>query len=91
MCHLNDHSTGSRFPGLQQLISVALGNAAFTEILLTDPVRALDQLPAGVMLTPEERALVLHVRGATNLATFAAYLQALIQASDLDSDEWSCE
>lgn len=81
-----DQSTG-RFPGLQQLISAALANATFAETLLNDPARAFDHLPAGVTLTPEERILVMHVRGATNIANFAADLYALIQDGDLRAIE----
>lgn len=84
----DDQSTG-RFPGLQQLISAALANAAFGEILLNDSARAFDHLPAGVTLTPEERALVMQVRGAANIANFAADLYALIQDSDLRAIERS--
>ena len=83
----DDQSAGSRFPGLQQLISAALANAAFAEALLNDPARAFEHLPAGVMLTPEEQTLVMRVRGATNIPNFAAQLYALTQDSDLGAIE----
>lgn len=77
--HSDALSAGRRFPGLQRLISIALADTSFANAILADPAHAIQNMPAGVSLTSEERHLVSQVRGAPSLAHFAAYLDVLMR------------
>jgi hypothetical protein len=63
--------------GLSRLVTAAVVNQTFCQLLLNDPARALDAGFSGetFQLTPDERRTVLAIR-ATSLADFARQLLA---------------
>lgn len=63
--------------GLSRLVTAAVVNQTFCQLLLNDPARALEAGYSGetFQLTPEERHTVLTIR-ATSLADFARQLLA---------------
>jgi hypothetical protein len=67
------------FPGLQRLISVTLANPVLADALLLDPIRALDQVPEDIVLTEQERALLVQIRGMPTIAAFAEELHFRMQ------------
>lgn len=66
-------------PGLSQLICAALADATFAAHLLHDPVTALAHSAHDLQLTPEEYALVIAIRSATDIHDFAARLSSSVQ------------
>ena len=74
-----------QYPGLEQLICVAMADPAFASQLLIDPPGALIWISASISLTPLERRLVASITGASDIHDFAARLHARVQQERRES------
>ena len=68
-----------RHAELERLICAAISNQRFAAQLVATPALALETSEHGRQLSPAERALVLSIRGATDIHDFAARLHAQVQ------------
>jgi len=63
------------YPGLSQLICLAITNSDFAEKLLENPANAMRQLPEGVNLSSLDRQIVLSIpAGISDIQELAALL-----------------
>lgn len=63
-----------RYPGLEQLICLALANPDFAAQLLSDPATTLAYIPSSIRLSQIEYYLATSVTDATDIHDFAARL-----------------
>lgn len=70
-----------RYPGLEQLMCLALADVNFAADLLIDPPTALEHLPHAVELTAVEHDLAASISGATDIYDFAARLHERVAGS----------
>jgi hypothetical protein len=71
---VSDQAVRGRYPELQRLISNAVCDERFAAALIADPAAALSYSGYATRLSGAEQNLLASVRGAQNLAEFAARL-----------------
>jgi|SRR3954467_500969 hypothetical protein len=70
--------SAQNYPGLEQLLCLAISDSSFAEQLLADPAQVVKQPPTSIQLSPIEQELVASITAANDIHDFAALLWAKV-------------